>query len=96
MNVHPEKCIDNRGEEYLKSTFLDIAHALGCDTVSEAISLFRSMLDEMGISQPTSREREKELDILSSSVNPIRLKNNPVELDGESIQNLYVKVIADS
>jgi alcohol dehydrogenase class IV len=85
MNVHPEKCIDNSGEEYLKSTFLDIAHALGCDTVSEAISLFRSMLDEMEISQPISREREKELEILSSSVNPIRLKNNPVELDGETV-----------
>lgn len=96
MNTHPEKCIDNRGVDYLKGTFLNIAHTLGCDTVSEAISLFRSMLDEMGISQPISREREKELDILSSSVNPIRLKNNPVELDVESIQNLYVKVIADS
>ena len=95
MNSHPEKCIDDRGEEYLKGTFLDIAHALGCVTVSEAISLFRSMLDEMGISQPTSREREKELEILSSSVNPIRLKNNPVELDGKSIRNLYVKISAN-
>ena len=32
---------------------------------------------------------EKELDILSCSVNPIRLKNNPVELDGETVNILY-------
>lgn len=89
MNAHPEQCIDGRGEDYLKDTFLDIAHAMGRETISDAISFFRQMLREMQIAQPTSNDREKELEILSSSVNPIRLKNNPVELNGETIRHLY-------
>ena len=93
MNAHPGKCIDGRGEDYLKNTFLCIAQSMGCETVSDAISLFRSMLNEMQILKPTSKDREKELEILSSSVNPIRLRNNPVELDGETIRHLYDAII---
>ena len=37
--------------------------------------------------------REEELEILSTSVNPVRLKNNPVELCMEAIYRLYAKML---
>ena len=47
------------------------------------------MLANMELKNPVSIEREKEIAALSKSVNPIRLKNNPIELDFETICGLY-------
>lgn len=93
MLFHPEKCIDNRGNDYLAAIFTDIAHAMGVYSPESAIDMFRSMLKEMEIGNPVSKNREEELSILSSSVNPIRLKNNPVELDKDVIAILYNKIV---
>lgn len=76
-----DKCIDDRGQEYLETVFTSISNAMGCTNTIDAISLFNIMMEEMEIKQPIAIEREKELDILSTSVNPVRLKNNPVEID---------------
>ncbi len=94
MIGHLENCIDERGSDYLAKTFDDIALALGCAFVPEAISLFRHMLDEMDMRQPVSADKEKDLEILSRSVNPVRLKNNPVALDTETIKALYSEILA--
>ena len=40
-----------------------------------------------------SKDRVEELEILSKSVNPIRLKNNPVKLDIDVIKNLYSVIV---
>ena len=47
----------------------------------------------MELAQPSSTEREKDIDILASSVNPVRLKNNPVALDAETISTLYHAIV---
>lgn len=88
-----EKCIDNRGQDYLTNVFSDISKAMGCETPSLAIKVFRQMLKEMDMSNPVATNREEELDVLSRSVNPIRLKNNPVELDACSIICLYEIIV---
>ena len=93
MLEHPEKCIDKRGSAYLMNIFDEIAHSMGVNTPAEAIALFRNMMKQMELSNPVSEHLPSDILLLSSSVNPIRLKNNPVGLDEEAIKFLYRKII---
>ncbi len=89
-----DKCIDYRGEQYLSDIFKDIAEALDVSTPEEAILLFRGMMNDMEMKQPIAQNSEKEIELLSTSVNPIRLKNNPVELEQEAIRYLYGIIVS--
>ena len=93
MIGHMEKCLDNRGQDYLNGIFNDIANAMGGETPSDAIILFREMMKEMELANPESSNRDEELNVLSTSVNPVRLKNNPVELSKDTIYRLYNEII---
>lgn len=93
MIGHLDKCIDPRGQEYLSSIFNRIAHSMGCDNPENAISLFREMMTEMELANPVSGNREEEIEMLSNSVNSVRLKNNPVSLVNESIHTIYTIII---
>ena len=55
---------------------------------------FCQMMSEMGMKKPVPSSLEEELDILVHSVNPIRLKNNPVELDEQTIMSIYEEVLS--
>ena len=88
-----EKCIDNRGQEYLTNVFSDISKAMGCEIPSQAIKVFRQMLKEMDMSNPVASNRKEDLVILSHSVNPIRLRNNPIVLDEETIESIYNRIM---
>lgn len=88
MLGHTKDCIDKRGEEYLKNTLNQIADVIDLD-------YFKSILKKLEISYPTSADRERELEILSQSVNPIRLKNNPVRLSAETLKGLYERILYD-
>ena len=94
MLQHPDRCIDPRGEKYMLSVFGDISRAMGADTPEEAVSVFRRMMRELELHNPVSSDRARDLDILSVSVNPIRLKNNPVELNASSIRSLYEVILS--
>ena len=93
MIDHIEKCIDSRGQEYLAGIFSDISKAMSCDDPDTAVSMFRQILSEMDINGPVATNREEELDILSSSVNPIRLKNNPVIIDLIIAKYIYSTIV---
>ena len=93
MVGHIDKCIDSRGQKYLNGIFQNIVTAMGCQTPTEAIAKFREMLKEMEILNPMSDDRDNDLSSLSSSVNTIRLRNNPVELDNMVIYMLYKSII---
>ena len=88
-----EKCMDRRGQEYLVDIFNQIAKAMGCETPAEAISLFRQMMKEMDLNNPVAENREEELNVLSTSVNPVRLKNNPIPIDKYSTVILYSVIV---
>lgn len=88
-----DKCIDSRGQEYLADIFYQIAKAMGYETPVDAIALFRQMMEEMELKNPLAVNREEELEVLSTSVNPVRLKNNPVELNIEATFSLYNEII---
>ena len=89
MYKNIEKCIDRRGNDYLNGVFTAIAGAMGMDTVQNAIEGFKNLLAVMSISSPVSLSRPEDLKVLSESVNPIRLKNNPVALSYDAIVGLY-------
>lgn len=95
MIGHMDKCLEKRGQGYLNSVFYDIAHTMGSETPTEAIVLFRSMMKDMDLSYPTPdfNLRPSDIEYLSSSVNPIRLKNNPIYLDETVIKMLYEEII---
>lgn len=95
MIEHPEECIDKRGCNYLKAIFVEITKAIGTYTPAEAISAFREMMQEMELGSPKSENRDADLEMLSNSVNPVRLKNNPVKIDGENAFLLYNSIIND-
>lgn len=88
-----DKCIDNRGKEYLAGIFLEIAKAMGCEKPGEAIATFREMMKEMELENPVSENREEDLKTLSTSVNPVRLKNNPVGINEEEALHLYSIIV---
>ena len=89
MIGHLDKCIDKRGQDYLNSIFNHIAQTMGANTPLEAIAVFRNMMQEMELSNPVSEYLPSDILLLTSSVNRIRLKNNPIELDEETINFLY-------
>jgi alcohol dehydrogenase class IV len=93
MVDHMDKCIDKRGQDYLKNIFNDIAKAMGVEKASEAIIIFRDMMTQMKLMNPIAMKREEELSVLSTSVNPVRLKNNPIALDNVTIVNLYNVIV---
>lgn len=88
-----DKCIDVRGQEYLSDIFNQIAQSMGCESPQKAILVFREMMCDMELQNPVAGDRDKELKVLSTSVNPVRLKNNPIELDAQSIAKLYDTII---
>lgn len=87
-----DRCIEPRGKEYLMRIFKDIALALGSGSIEEAITLFENILLELEITKPTT-ENINDLDTLTASVNPVRLNNNPVRFDKNSLYNLYTSII---
>lgn len=93
MIGHMDKCIDARGAEYLACIFQQIANAMGCDLPQSAIAVFRQMIADMKLHNPVAGESVKELELLSTSVNPVRLKNNPVRLDADVLFGLYKRVV---
>ena len=84
-----DKSIDRRGKEYLTGIFEDISKTMGCDTPEQAIAMFREMMKDMELTNPVAGSRDNELKVLSTSVNPVRLKNNPVGINEEEAYKLY-------
>lgn len=93
MLDNTEQCIDKRGVGYLTNVFTDIAHTLDCSSATEAVVFMQTLLTILELNKPQARHREQELEILSSSVNPIRLKNNPIALSKEAAYSIYDTII---
>ena len=93
MLCHPEKCIDCRGIEHLDDVMEYIAAAMHCENSLDALIHFRALLLDLGIDKPRSKTRSVDIEILSHSVNPIRLKNNPIALDEEAIKTIYERIL---
>ena len=52
-----------------------------------------SMLTELGMQLPESASKEAQLEELVQSVNPLRLKNNPVALNSDVLRQMYRRIV---
>lgn len=95
MIENMDKCIDARGQEYLADVFNQIANAMECDSPQHAIAFFRKMMKDMELKNPETGNKEADLIVLANSVNPVRLKNNPVIMDIDDAFCLYNIILRD-
>ncbi len=94
MIGHTNNCIDIRGERYVRNVFESISRSVGASSTEEAIRIIRNMMAEMGLGSPSFvNDVEAELELLCKSVNPIRLKNNPIRLGFNSIYSFYYRIV---
>ena len=91
MNNHMDHCIDPRGANYLKDVLGDIASCMGVNTSEDAVTCFENIMDKVDLNIDVKID-EKQLLLLTSSVNPIRLKNNPIQLEKEVLKRLYADI----
>lgn len=93
MKSHPEKCVDQRGGEYVQKTLGEIAEVFSPAGAVRAADKFKELLKELEIDCVVP-EQAGDLEKLVASVNPIRLKNNPVSLSEEVLRDLYRKILS--
>ena len=87
-----DKCIDGRGQKHLEKTLVEIAEAMGCKTIEQAAERFAELLKELELTAPTVKNTS-DFDLLKKSVNPIRLKNNPIALTEAEIDSIYHEIL---
>lgn len=89
-----DKCIDKRGKDYLNDLFSNVAFSMGCHSAEEAVCGFREVSDLLKLKRPILNSC-KELQILTSSVNPLRLKNNPICLSVDVLNSFYKAILLE-
>lgn len=94
MIGHLDDCTDPRGSDYLKEMFFKIADAMGEKTPLAAINIFENLLKFYKM-QVNIKISEKQLNTLANSVNPIRLKNNPIQLNEKMFKEVYSLIIRE-
>jgi len=91
MLEHLDNCIDKRGREYLLDMFDRLGKAIGGNNAAEGAQIFRSIVESLQLDIPSATEEE--IRLLKTSVNPVRLKNNPVGLTEDGIEKMYRKLM---
>ena len=91
MLANTDKCIDPRGADYLRKTFDEIGRAMGCNTAIEASEKLTAIFESLELEVPEATEDQ--INILKTSVNPVRLKNHPIRLDISDIEYLYRRIL---
>ena len=86
-----DKCVDPRGEEYLRKTIDEIGKAMGCENAEMGAKKLIEMFDKYGCEVPSATEEQYK--VLRESVNVDRLKNHPIALDSQAILKLYYEVL---
>ncbi len=84
-----DRCIDPRGKDYIVDVMHDLADIFECENVKEAIDKLKNIINELNLSIP--QVNAVELDKLVNSINQERLKNNPIKLNKENIEEIYLK-----
>ena len=90
MIKHIEKCVDIRGKESLETTFKKITKLFKCENIEDGENYIRELLSKLDLYNVNINNDD--IDILTKSVNLVRLKNNPIKLETEDIRNIYIKL----
>ena len=91
MVNNTDKCIDPRGEEYLKKTLDEIGVAMGCAGAQAGAEKLSELFDQLELDVPEATEEQYAE--LKTSVNPERLKNHPIQLTVDTIDTLYHEIL---
>lgn len=91
MNGHLDRCIDPRGADYLEGGLREIALNMGVNSSEKAVEYFKEIMGKMGLGIDIKID-EVQLTLLASSVNPVRLKNNPVRLEAGVLRGMYGEI----
>lgn len=91
MLAHTKQCIDAKGQAYLNSIFSDIAKAFSCADAWQAAEKYQKLVESLSFTIPAATAEDFET--LANSVNPVRLKNNPVALDHAAIDAIYHQIL---
>ena len=92
MMQHPELCIDPRGSEHLNKVYGMIAEAMGCESADQLADTFAKIVNSLEF-KPVTANSAEDIDVLKTSVNPVRLKNHPIKLTVEVIESLYRQIL---
>lgn len=84
---------DFRDPQHLLKIFDDIASSMKVNTPEEAIRNFREIMVQLKLTNPVANNKDTDVSILTQSVNPIRLKNNPIPLESKTLRSLYQIII---
>ncbi len=82
----------NPNDAHLNASFAAICEGFGVEDVEQAYAVYRDYFAALNLALP-AREGEPPLDVLVESVNPVRLKNNPVALSHGDIERLYRQIL---
>lgn len=83
---------ENNSDETLADTFEQIAKKMNCGTVSAAIEYLFELNNKLFGNDKVSMNMD-DIDVLTASVNPTRLKNTPVMLGEKNLRDLYEGII---
>ena len=93
MLEHPDECSDPRGREHLEAIFVRIGRMMGADSPLMGLTKFRTLMETLQMPTPVSLSPKEDLETLTNSVNPVRLKNNPVPLPSGVIYTMYKNIL---
>ena len=79
-------------KQVLPDVFVEIARVLGYETVPEAIDYLLKINEELFEDNKVTMDAN-DLEVLTVSVNPVRLKNNPLALSENEIRDLYKRLM---
>ena len=91
MVNNTNKCIDPRGEGYLKNTLDEIGVAMGCTDAQAGAEKLSKIFNQLELDVPEATEEQYAE--LKTSVNPVRLKNHPIQLTVDTIDMLYHEIL---
>lgn len=86
-----DKCIDPRGEEYIRKILDEIGQAMGCKDAKSGAEKLIEIFNSLGLEVP--KPSAEQFEELKTSVNPVRLKNHPVAMDVDTIDALYHEIL---
>lgn len=94
MISNPEPCAVYGGAAELKHTFQELAEVMGCRCAEDSVVRYQSLLSGLELAPPAAKKED--IPDLTRGVNVERLKNNPVTLNAEAIQQLYTEILLNT
>jgi len=90
MLEHIGDCVDPRGGYWVQENFLCLDRLISENGAPDAPAVFSRLIDELELDAPVGNEAD--IEELTETVNPERLRNNPVRLDRVAFRTLYQRI----